>query len=127
MILALRILNAILGLAAVAICLSVVVYGPANTANSSETLFDTLTGSSYPHTGLGQPRWIVSCASMRHSGALANDLSPFVVMADADISADVGFTEFALPASSFNEPGRDRILHLQFPIKKPPAICWRGL
>jgi len=51
MILALRILNAILGLAAVAICLSIVVYGPANTANFSETLFDTLTGSSYPLTG----------------------------------------------------------------------------
>src|ERR1700730_15967538 len=50
--------------------------------------------------------------------SVANDLSPFVVMANADISADVGFTEFALPASSFNEPGRDRILHLLFPIKK---------
>ena len=52
MIAALRLLHAILGVAAVAICLSIVILGPAATAGLSETLFDALTGTPHPASGV---------------------------------------------------------------------------
>src|SRR5215470_4484486 len=55
MIATLRVLYALLGVVAVAICLSILILGPATTAGSSETLFDTLTGSSHPKTGAWPP------------------------------------------------------------------------
>jgi len=44
MVLTLRLLLAALGLVAVCICLSILLYGPADTANSFEALFNALTG-----------------------------------------------------------------------------------
>jgi hypothetical protein len=55
MVLTLRSLLAALGLAAVCICLSILLYGPANTANSFEALFNALTGLNYPVTGAWPP------------------------------------------------------------------------
>ena len=51
MIAILRILLAMLGLTAIAICLSIVFLGPSWTAGVSEAQFDWLTGSSHPATG----------------------------------------------------------------------------
>jgi hypothetical protein len=55
MVLTLRLLLAALGLAAVCICLSILLYGPANTASSFEALFNALTGLNYPVTGAWPP------------------------------------------------------------------------
>lgn len=55
MIATLRVLYALLGAVAVAICLSILVVGPAATAASSEALFDVLTGTSHPKTGAWPP------------------------------------------------------------------------
>jgi hypothetical protein len=51
MIAALRVLYALLGVTAIAICLSIVILGPSATAASSEALFDTLTGTPHSRTG----------------------------------------------------------------------------
>jgi uncharacterized protein DUF4345 len=51
MIAALRLLYAILGVAALAICLSIVSLGPAATAGFSEALFDALTSAPHPGSG----------------------------------------------------------------------------
>ena len=51
MIVALRVLHAVLGFAAIAICLSIVLLGPSWTAGFSEAQFDWLTGSTHPSTG----------------------------------------------------------------------------
>jgi hypothetical protein len=50
-ILTLRILHGILGLAAIGICLSILILGPSATAGFSEAQFNAVTGSSYPPTG----------------------------------------------------------------------------
>jgi hypothetical protein len=55
MVLTLRLLLAALGLVAVCICLSILLYGPADTANSFEALFNALTGLNYPVTGAWPP------------------------------------------------------------------------
>ena len=55
MIATLRLLHVLLGVAAVAICLSIVFLGPAATAGFSESLFDALTGSSHPGSGAWPP------------------------------------------------------------------------
>jgi hypothetical protein len=55
MVLTLRLLLALLGLAAVCICLSILFYGPANTADSFEALFNVLVGLDYPVTGAWPP------------------------------------------------------------------------
>lgn len=52
MILALRVLHAVLGLAAVGICVSILVFGPTATAHFSETQFNALTGSGHSLTGV---------------------------------------------------------------------------
>lgn len=49
----LRVLLTILGVAAIAICLSIVTVGPGDTAQMSELMFDALTGRDGPLTG----RW----------------------------------------------------------------------
>src|SRR6266481_4250764 len=51
MILTLRILHAILGLAAIGICLSILILGPSATAGFSEAQFNAVTGSTHPLTG----------------------------------------------------------------------------
>jgi len=51
MIATLRLLYALLGVAAIAICLSIVILGPSETAATSEALFDMLTGRSHARTG----------------------------------------------------------------------------
>ena len=51
MIAALRVLYALLGVTAIAICLSIVILGPSATAASFEALFDTLTDT--PHFRAG--------------------------------------------------------------------------
>ena len=55
MVLTLRLMLALLGFAAVCICLSIMFFGPANTANSFETLFNFVTGLDYPVTGPWPP------------------------------------------------------------------------
>lgn len=52
MIATLRLLHALLGIAAVAISLSIIILGPSMTAATFEGLFDTLTGTTPPHTGV---------------------------------------------------------------------------
>jgi hypothetical protein len=47
----LRVLLAVLGVAAIAICLSIVLLGPSWTAGFAEAQFDWLTGSPHPPTG----------------------------------------------------------------------------
>jgi Domain of unknown function (DUF4345) len=51
MITVLRVLLLVLGVSAVAICLSIVLLGPSFTAGFSEAQFDWLTGSKHPATG----------------------------------------------------------------------------
>ena len=55
MIATLRVLYVLLGLVAIGICLSIVVFGPAATADASEALFDALTGTNHPKTGAWPP------------------------------------------------------------------------
>ena len=55
MIATLRLLHIVLGVVAVAICLSIVTLGPAATASSSEALFDALTGTRHASTGAWPP------------------------------------------------------------------------
>jgi hypothetical protein len=51
MIPALRILHAVLGFAAIVICLSIVLLGPSWTAGFAEAQFDWLAGFAHPSTG----------------------------------------------------------------------------
>ncbi|HEY5070594.1 MAG TPA: DUF4345 domain-containing protein [Caulobacteraceae bacterium] len=51
MILALRVLHAALGLAAIAICLSILLLGPAATAGFTEARYEALTGGAGRLTG----------------------------------------------------------------------------
>ena len=55
MIAAIRVLLAVLGIAAIAICLSIVLFGPSWTAGFSEGQFDWLTGSVHPSSGPWPP------------------------------------------------------------------------
>ena len=55
MIQGLRVLHAVLGLAAIVICLSVLLLGPSATANATETLFNIVTGGHQPLTGAWPP------------------------------------------------------------------------
>jgi uncharacterized membrane protein len=55
MVIVLRLLLALLGFAAVCIGLLVMIYGPANAANSSEALFNALTGLDDRVTGAWPP------------------------------------------------------------------------
>jgi hypothetical protein len=55
MIAALRVLLAVLGISAIAICLSIVLLGPSWTAGFSEAQFDWLTGSTHPASGPWPP------------------------------------------------------------------------
>jgi uncharacterized protein DUF4345 len=51
MVAILRVLLAVLGVAAIAICLSIVLLGPSWTVGFFEAQFDWLTGSPHPPTG----------------------------------------------------------------------------
>lgn len=55
MITTLRLLQIALGAAAVAICFSIIILGPAATAGASEALFDTLSGTKHASTGAWPP------------------------------------------------------------------------
>jgi hypothetical protein len=55
MIATLRLLHIVLGVVAVAICLSIVILGPAATGSASEAMFDALSGTKHASTGAWPP------------------------------------------------------------------------
>jgi hypothetical protein len=109
-------LLAALGLVAVCICLSILLYGPADTANSFEALFNALTGLNYPVTGAWPP---TMDSELRFYAALWGAYG-FILIAVARKPASDASLRAAVSCDIFRWWSRSR--PILFPSRTTPSI-----